>query len=183
MGLVKRWVEANIPAGTKLVMEDVAIKLSPDKKYYEGMRNRARNAEKGQFTTHAEKLYDYSLKASPDITYDITFIRAPWWQDTEKEPEVYFVTSEHDKDMGNPLKPVGVMPYEFYKANGYVYAIVSREEYGSFLKAGSKKAQKFPSFYRFYKTLFEEGTRVKEFHPAPWRSRGPDVMIFKLTNP
>lgn len=176
--VAKRWVEANIPAGTKIVMNEEATKLSPDKRYYEELLSRARNSEKGQFTSHADKLYSYCLKALPDITYDITYIRFPWWQEREKEPGVYFANSDRDKDLGNPLKPVGVMPYDFYKANGYEYAIVSSDGYGAFLRENSKRAKNFPSFHRFYKTLFERGALVKEFQGE----RGPTIRIYKLND-
>ena len=58
-----------------------------------------------------------------------------------------------------------------------MYAIVSSERYGAFLKEDSKKSKNFPSFYRFYKTLFEKGTLVKELQGK----RGPTIKIYKLT--
>ncbi len=178
--LAKEWIEANIPSGTMIVLDEAAVKISPDKKHYEELLRRFEGYKRGQFTTHADKLYNYSLKALPDVTYDIAYIRFPWWQEKEKVSGVHFADSDYDKDMANPLKPVGVMPLEYYKKQGYKYAIVTSELYGDFFKQNSTKALNFPSFYAFYKSLFEEATLVKEFKPDPWNSRGSVIRIFEI---
>lgn len=158
--MAKRWVETNIPAGAKILIENGDLKLSPGKKYYEEMLERAKKSEKSQFTIHAEWFYKLSLEALPEITYDVGYIRFPWWQRMEENPDVYFATTDYDIDMGNPLKPVGVRPYEFYRRNGYQYVLTSSEKHLDF-QEDSQKSKNFPAFYKFYKELFEQGVLIK----------------------
>ena len=178
--LAKNWIETNIPAGTKMLVNEESVKLSPDNKYYEKLIIASKKHQKGQFTTHLETLYKYSLKALPEITYDITYIRFPWWKDKEEKEGVNYATSEHDKDMGNPLKPVGVMHYEFYQDNGYEYIIVSSDKYYKYFMDNSLKSINYPSFDLFYRTLFNRALLIKEFDPIVNNSRGPVVKIFKV---
>ena len=178
--VAKEWIEANIPSGTKILIEESSVKISPDERYFKGMLERRNKFDAGQFTTHLETLYKYSLKALPEITYDITYIRFPWWKDKEEKEGVNYATSEHDKDMGNPLKPVGVMPYEFYQENGYKYIVVTSDMYKKFIKEDLELARKFPSFRKFYQRLFEKGLIVKEFSSNISGNRGPVIKIFKV---
>jgi len=180
--LAKKWIETNIPVSTKILLEENSVKLSPDRNYYEELVLRARNSAKGQFTAHAEMEYEYSMKALPKITYDITYIRFPWWQEKEINPGIHYALSEIDKDMGNPLKPVGIMPYHYYGDHGYSYVIVSSNKYDKFFEENSDLSDRFPSFHRFYNDLFEKARLIKEFVPDNRRSRGPAVKIFALQN-
>jgi len=82
--------------------------------------------------------------------------------------------------MGNPLRLVGVNRYTYYPKHGYQYAIVHSEKYQVFFKPGSKKAVHFPSFAKFYKTLFQQGELIKEFSPNDGNRPGPTVRIYKF---
>jgi len=175
--IAKRWVETNIPAGTKILIEDGELKISPGKKYFEKILERARKTENSQFTFHAQAFYKLSLEALPKISYDITCIRNPWWQQREHKTGVHFALTVYDVDMANPLKPSGIMSYEYYKKNGYQYAITSSEKYLNF-QEGSQRAKNFPSLYKFYKELFEQGVLIKEFRPE--ERPGPIIKIFRI---
>lgn len=177
--IAKKWIETHIPAGTKILIEDGELKINPGKDYYEEMLERARRFEKSQFTFHAERFYSLSLKGLPKITYDTTYIRNPWWQQTEPKTGAYFALTDYDVDMANPLKPVGVMPYDFYRKNGYQYFITSSEKYLNF-QDGSKMSKRFRSFYKFYKEVFEKGILIKEFNPNSSSRPGPIIKIFEL---
>jgi hypothetical protein len=178
--LAKEWVESNIPAGTKIILEEGDVRLSPDKEYYEQLLANATQTKKGQFTTHSVKQYSYQLSALPDITYKIFYSRFPWWQTNEKKEGLSYANTSLDKDMGNPLKPVGIMPYEYYKGKGVEYAIVDNNRCNTFFKKHSNKAKNFPSYYRFCKDIFEKGKLVKEFKEDENSNRGPTIKIFKL---
>jgi 4-amino-4-deoxy-L-arabinose transferase-like glycosyltransferase len=177
--LAKEWIEANIPSRTKILIDEESVNLSPDEKYYQELLIRSKNYDRSQFTSHAKTLYAYSIKALPEITYDLTYIRFPWWQDKEKEAGVYYALSEKDKDMGNPLKPLGVEEYKYYQRNGFEYAIVISKKYMRFI-SDSHVSVRFPSFSKFYKDLFHNALLIKEFTPDGHSSRGPVVKIFKF---
>jgi 4-amino-4-deoxy-L-arabinose transferase-like glycosyltransferase len=175
----KKWIETNIPSGTKMLVEESSVYISPDERYYKRMEERAKRHKKSQFARHADKSYHYSLMALPDITYNISYIRFPWWNKQEMKQGVYFVTSEYEKDMGNPLKPVGVEDYKYYVENKFQYVIVSSNKYENFL-GNSDMSYNFPSFAKFYGDLFNNALLVKEFLPDGQRRRCPTIKIFKL---
>jgi 4-amino-4-deoxy-L-arabinose transferase-like glycosyltransferase len=179
--LAKEWIEENINSGTKVLVEDGSVKISPGRRYYMTLLESAEKTEPGQFTVHARTAYNYAIKALPEITYDISYIRFPWWLKKEKRKGLHRADSAYDRDMANPLKPVGVMPYEYYKENGFEYVVVTSRKFPQFLKKNSKPSQNFPSFYRFYSELFRKGRLVKEFSPSKLRLRGYEVKIFKIT--
>ena len=181
--LAKTWIESNIPSGAKLLMDNNGPQLLTSDKFLKEKMARALKANpSGQFTAHYGTLLNYQLLAAKDsITYDIEFIRIQWWREKEEQPGVYYATSEYDLDMGNPLKAVGVMPYRFYKKNGYDYIIVTSDKYRTFLENDSQKSIRYPSFHKFYKTLFENGLLIKEFRPEIMKSHGPIVKIFKVS--
>ena len=180
--IAKAWIESNIPSNTKLLMDENGPQLLINKNSINKTMEIALTADsKGQFTAHYDTYLNYQLLAAEgSIAYDIDEIRFPWWRSSEGNPGVYHAISEYDKDMGNPLKPVGVMSFEFYKENGYEYVIISSKMYVKFLKEDTNKVNNFPSFSRFYKTLFNEGQLIKGFIPEQGISRGPVIKIFKV---
>ncbi|KPK34115.1 MAG: hypothetical protein AMK70_08535 [Nitrospira bacterium SG8_35_1] len=177
----KNWIELNIPAGTKILVEESSIKISPDAGYFHALLERAEMFQKGQFTTHMDIALKYSLEALPDITYDITYIRFPWWQLKEKKAGTYYADDEYDKDMGNPLKPVGIETYDYYQREGFEYVVVSSTKYETFIRESNASAR-FPSFAKFYKDLFNNAILINEFVAGEFNSRGPTVKIFKISS-
>jgi len=180
--IAKAWIESTIPAGIKILVDENGPQLLMDEENIKRMLQKAKMADpKGQFTAHYDTYLQYQLFAAENsVTYDIYEIRLPWWREKLQEDGIHELDSDYDKDMGNPLKPVGVMPFKYYKENGYKYVIVSSKFYGLFLKEDSREAKKFPSFYHFYSDLFREASQIKEFSPTQGHSKGPVIKIFKI---
>lgn len=178
--LAKEWVESNIPVSSKIILEDGVINISPNSDYYKRLLGKSKLVEKSQFTTHSSEQYSYYLKALPNITYDISYSRFPWWQKKEKKEGLSHLRTAHDKDMGNPLKLIGIMPYDYYKENNVKFAIVDNSWSNTFFKPNSKKAKNFPSYFMFYKDLYKRGKLIKEFTSDEKINRGPTIKIFKI---
>ncbi|MFQ5561230.1 MAG: glycosyltransferase family 39 protein [Nitrospinota bacterium] len=180
--IAKIWIEENIPDGTKiLINENGPQLLTGEKRILAGLEKAKKADRRGQFTAHYGKYLEYQLEAAKkSVTYDISEIRHPWWRETETVQGVGELTTDYDKDMANPLRPVGVNPYQFYVDNDYRYAIVHSKEYGRYMRPGSLKAKKFPSFFKFYTELFAKGNLVKEFSPRNGNRPGPVVKVFKF---
>ena len=119
--IAKTWIEKNIPAEAKILIDEDGPELQMSETRIRKFINKAEQTDKkGQFTTHYDTYLSYQLLAVKDsIAYDIYEIRFPWWRETEVQKGVHELTSEYDKDMGNPLKPVGVESYEYYVENGF----------------------------------------------------------------
>ena len=114
-----------------------------------------------------------------DHTFFIEIYRFPWWR--EKEPEGgEYIIDEIDKDMGNPLRPLGTKSLDEYREEGYQYFIVNSLRYGHYFKLNSERSRNFPSFQRFYKELFNNAKLIKEFDPAVDNRPGPVIKIFRL---
>lgn len=179
------WIEANLPAGSKILLDEEGPVLRKSEKQLKGEFKLAENAEPGPFTTHYATYLDYQLKANLNkITYDIFEIRLPWWRSNQSNDGVHMLKSKFDADMGNPLRPVGVLPYDQFKEEGYRYAVVQSRKYGPFIKNGSL-SKHFPEFDEFYDSLFARGKLLKKFqgkvgagHPDPIVDM--TVCIFEL---
>jgi hypothetical protein len=186
--LAKAWIEENIPSGSKIVTDMEQLNISPRKEYYENLIKKMQGNGKSQFTAHTKRYYELKIRSLSEKTYNIEYIRRPWWQKEEAESGIYYATTERDLDFGNPLKPVGVLPYEIYKKNGFEYVVTSSNKYSGFLE-NSNKAEKFPSFEEFYHELFKKGKLIKEFNPnlelnkfnpAADGRTSPTVKIFQI---
>ncbi len=180
--LAKAWIESNIPAGTKLLIDENGPVLLESEAYLKQQMKKASQADpNGQFTTHYDTYLNYRLLASKDsIAYDLEEIRFPWWHKSEKKAGAHFTTSEEDEDWGNPLKPIGVMPYQYYVENGYQFIIVGSNVYNRFVKDNSVQGRLFPTFRKFYLDLFIKAELIKEFQPVAKLIQGPTIKIYKL---
>lgn len=177
--LGKEWIEKNIPAGSKILVDTSGPKLNMSRENLQHFYKLSMSeAEVGAFTTHLEKFYRYSLEAVQEPSYDLTEIYHPWWLASEIGSGTLRLDTEKDLDMGNPLKARGVMPYDFYRVQGFEYVVTDRKTYESYLQEPRKT--RFPSMYGFYRDLIERGVLVKEFTPDEWSRRGPIVQIFRL---
>jgi len=179
--LAKAWIEAEIPSGSKILIDENGPRLNLSEKQIRKMLDKAHLANpEGQFTAHFGKYLEYQLIAVQNaISYDLHEIRFPWWRNFETNSGIQMLASERDKDMGNPLRPVGVEKYDYYIKNGFDYAIVISESYHRFF-LNNQVSRNFPSFAKFYQDLFERGILVKEFSHENIQMQGPVVRIFKF---
>ena len=180
--LAKAWIEENIPPGTRLLMDEEGpvLATSPER-LREELVKAAQASETGQFTAHYDRYVEYRLLAAEQvITYDIFEIRWPWWRRSLEEGGAQYLTTDRDRDFGNPLKPVGVNPYQFYAAHGFEFAVVQSERYERWFAQDSSLGERYPGFAEFYRDLFERGRLVKEFDPRDGNRPGPIVKVFAL---
>ena len=106
--LAKDWIEENIPSETKILIDENGPQLLMNKRRILHMLDKAEKVDgKGQFTAHYDTYLKYQLLgAEGNVTYDLHYIRFPWWREKEVKGGVHELTSDYDRDMGNPLKPV-----------------------------------------------------------------------------
>lgn len=183
----KKWIEKNIPAGTKLLIDQDAPRLLESEKSLQKQMEPVSDLKKivedssGQFTSHYEKYLKYKRMAARDnITYDITEFRLPWWREYFLMDGAFHLTTEYDMDMGNPLRLHGVHSYDYYVENGYEYAVVN----ASRLEVYEKNEDKYPYFVKFYRELFRRAVLIKEFSPLEGERRpGPPIRIYQINKP
>lgn len=183
--LTKEWVEENIPAGTKLLLDENLIYLQENEEALQrqieaiSKLNDIVKESPGQFTAHYSKYIKYKiLAANGALTYDITDFRLPWWRESFITEGAIHLTTEYDIDMGNPFRLHGVHSYDYYVENGYQYVIIEALK----LKKYEKEEDRYPSFTRFYRELFKHGFLVKEFSSTEENRRpGPPIRIYKIS--
>jgi len=180
--VAKAWVEANIPAGAKLLVDENGPNLQMSEERLRTLLGEAERAgRKGPFTAHYSTHLEYQLAAAKDVvSYDLYEIRIPWWRKGDHIQGVHTLDSEYDRDMANPLRPVGVEEYDFYVENGFQYALVHSRKYRGFFTKNSARSRRFPTIAKFYHELFQRGALVKEFSPEKDGLRGPVVKIFEF---
>jgi hypothetical protein len=177
--IAKDWIEANIPAGTRILLDAKGPPLSNSRENLQAMYDEAKQETRpGAFTTHLEKYFRYQLETAKEHTYDLTQIHQAWWSRQELSSEVSEADSEFDLDFGNPVYERGVMPLDYYRENGYEFVVTTSSDYNTYLYG--KRKDSFPSVRAFYEELFAEAELVVEFNRDEGWSRGPVVRIFAL---
>jgi hypothetical protein len=138
----------------------------------------AKSDPKGPFTAHYGTYGRMAALAARDgATYEIFEIRVPWWRQKVEASGIHKLTSGYDRDMGNPLKPVGVEKLGYFIDSGFQYAVVNSYRYEKFMNQ-TPQSRNYPGFSEFYRELFSRGTLIKAFIPE--NQPGPEVRIFKL---
>lgn len=180
--LAKVWIEANIPAGTKLVVDEEGPPLVRAAESIRQELERASRAhEKGQFTAHYDTYLNYQiLAARQSVAYDIFEVRFPWWRSALQNRGAQYLTTDYDRDFGNPLKPVGVDSYDAYVERGFEYAVVHSGRYARWLRPKDSGEDAYPGYGEFYRELFARGRLVIEFDPQADNRPGPTVKILAL---
>lgn len=178
--VAKEWIESNIEPYSKILLDENGPMLWQSEKELMSVLNESKKADqKGQFTAHYDTYIEYTIKASQEfIKYNIFEIRLPWWREKEVKKGAHRLTATRDKDMGNPLKLVGLDSYSDYKERGYEYAIVSSQSYKAFF-IDNEMSDNFPSFRDFYHELFNKGILIKKFSKENGYF-GPEIRIFQL---
>lgn len=177
----KLWLEEHIPSGALLIVSENGPPLlsSPSM-----LAARIKDAEKadprGQFTAHYARYLQYQALAAEDQTHYRQFeIRVPWWRETFRESGTHRLDAEYDRDMANPLKPVGIESYDTLRNQGYEYAVVHSDQYDSLLRPEEIEQPRYPAYTLFYQELMQRGELLQEFSPGPeWR--GPVVRVYSL---
>ena len=165
----KQWIEGNIPAGTKLLVDENGPPLMASPSRLDQLLPLAQGAdEDGQFTAHYGRLLKYQRRAAEQVeaTYDLHEIRVPWWRRTFDRTGLHTLDDTYDRDMGNPLKPVGVHTYDFYVRHQFRYVVTHGDYYNRFFIENATHLT-LPAYRRFYNELFERGRLVKQFLPEP----------------
>ena len=174
----KRWVEKHIPAGTLVLADENGPPLLLSARVIQQSLDRAESpgAVHGMAKYYGRYLEIQARAARQGVTYDLHEIRKAWWRPSEAADE--FLTSDYDRDMANPLRPVGVRTYDEYVRRGFGYAVVHSAQYEEFLAPDG--VSRWPSYARLYRDLFEHGELVQEFSREDGRWTGPTVRIIRF---
>lgn len=160
--LARLWIEENIPAESDILLDEEGPVLRKSKAQLDKEIMFAKSQPAGPFTTHYGSYLDYQALANEDkVTYNIFEIRIPWWRSSHRDEGVEHLESDFDADMGNPLRPIGVLSYGEYVEAGYQFAIIQSGKFQNFIDG--KGEHSFPAYYKLYNTLFTQGEIVKTF--------------------
>jgi 4-amino-4-deoxy-L-arabinose transferase-like glycosyltransferase len=175
----KRWIEANLPPGSRILVDDycVPLKMSPGR-ITELLEEARKEARSGPFTTHASVYYRYYLESVEDPSFHVYEISHPWWMEDEEVADALTLDSEYDRDMGNPLKTWGVSSLESYRAQGYRYLVTTEAIIGRYRSEAGQTAS--PAFVRFYRQVKHQGRLLRTFDPEILNGPGPRVLLYEF---
>lgn len=162
--IAKEWIEANIPAGSKILIDaghtiiTSGPRLNQSRENLEAQLNAIRNLKEGEtydspqvkiVDSYAAIYFELLLKNIPAVTYDIS-------------------TTE----LGRQIEP---LPY--YLDHGFEYFIHNADLEENLMN--SKWREKYPESVSFYGSLSRSLELVKSFEPSATRS-GQSVKIYKF---
>ena len=160
----KRWIEENIPAGSKILIDaghtmiTSGPRISQSWERLEAQLNIIKDLKEGEtydsryvriVDSYSSIYFELLLQNMPEITYNIT-------------------TTE----LGRQLESV-----EYYKENGFDYFIHNEDMI--YRIDDPLWRDKYPKSAQFYDSFKHSYTLIKSFDPSPTRS-GPDIKIYKI---
>lgn len=181
--LAKEWVEAHIPAGSKILLDSATT--GPPLNATEGslLRYFQRAEQDKAIPTRPEVAQEafgnyqqYQLEAArrrarEGVAYDLDYMQLAWWRAEESAPDleefpVFGVYRER------------IYTLEQLREAGFDYVIASSFQYRKYLTPEGE--ERWPSYYSFYRSLDEELTLVQEFIADPIHQPGPDIKIYAM---
>lgn len=160
----KRWIEENIPARSKILIDagrtiiTAGPKISQSREKLEAQLNVIRNLKEGEtydspqvkiVDSYASIYFELLLKNMPEITYDIT-------------------TTELGRE---------VESFDYYRENGFDY-IIHNAGLRDWLKDPAWR-EKYPKSVEFYENLDREFSLIQSFEPTATRS-GDIIRIYRV---
>lgn len=160
----KRWIEENIPVGSKILIDagrtiiTSGPKISQSREKLEAQLDVIRNLKEGEtfdspqvkiVDSYASIYFELLLKNMPEITYDIT-------------------TTELGRE---------VESFDYYRENGFEY-IIHNAGLRDWLKDPVWR-EKYPKSAEFYENLDQRFPLVQSFEPTATRS-GDTIRIYKV---
>lgn len=160
--LAKEWIEQNIPAKSKILLQtgrSINSDAPPIHQTRKNIENKVKEIksylqhQKGTFDApglvdkNAIIYYELLLKTDPKITYNIT------------STEFYR----------------NIQDYEYYLSNRYEYAIIKSDSQDFY--SSDKGMMANPRLYHFYSSLKKKGRLLKEFGPSKYH-RGERFRIY-----
>jgi hypothetical protein len=174
--LARRWIEANVPSGTRLLNDNDWVPLVKSIETIDAELEAARRtADGGAFTVHRGAQFRLLREAARRYggpTYRVSTLAHPWWWGREELPE-----NPLDRDMGNPYDLRRAPTREWLDEQGIEYVITTAKTEDQYLTPNWRR--RFPRFGRFYTELRERWTLVREFPWEPDVRPGPSVRIWR----
>lgn len=169
--LARKWIEANIPAGSKILYTDfhtLALKrnLQSLKDFYEDI----------QAYTTSKRIPKEKLEAVANYNGPTYYIQELYhgWNDENRESTLEM-----------QYLPQGVIPFDYEKFSlkfwlerEFEFAIVFRNSINRYL--AGKEGDQFPFLRQFYGDVLNNSTLIKEFHPNPPRVAGYHIQIYRF---
>ena len=175
----KRWIEENLPAGSRILVDDycVPLKMSPGR-IAELLAEAQRENDTGPFTAHAPIYYRFYMETVEEPSFHLYEISHPWWMEGQEVADALTLDSEYDRDMGNPLKTWGVSSLNRYRSQGYRYLVTTEAIMGRYFSETEPVAS--PAFVRFYRQVERQGCLLRTFDPRSLNGPGPRVLLYEF---
>jgi hypothetical protein len=162
--LAKEWIERNIPAGSKILMDGMRYRFSQGPPI---------NADDSTISAKVEKAREEGGNFGRGVS-ELALSIFEQASSAVRGPKYRLVSTVHG---------LAVKDLDFYVSECFDYVITSSIISGRF-RPGGPGFEQFPGSVAFYQSL-ERDPRVRLVHQetaSPWRESGPTIRIFRLSN-
>ena len=172
------WIIKNIPKDSVVLLDDYGPSLQLNKAAASRLLWDLKHFSGGEaFTAHQKTRLNLISQFPSKHSFDVYALGHPWWLAAELSDEELRKSEKH-RDMGNPLTSRKPKRLAEYKADGIQYIVTNSEAQSRYkLKEGVPPA--FPSFVRFYSSLYQIKP-IKTFKPSLAGGKGPDIFIYDI---
>ena len=181
--LAKGWIERNIPAGAKILLDSSSTgpplqqTLPSLERYFanaEGYKDIGSRPEQTQAAFSSYRAYQMEAAkrlAQREIAYDLDYMQLAWWRAEEDETDwsEYPVFGAYRERL---------FSLEQLREAGFEYVVASSFKYRQYLTPEGQ--EKWPSYYAFYRSLEEQAALVEFLQADPIHQPGPDIKIYDL---
>jgi hypothetical protein len=181
--LAKAWIESNIPAGAKMLLDSSSTgpplqqtlpsleRYFANAESYKGISNRPEQTQAAFSSYRAYQMEAARRLAQREIAYDLDYMQLAWWRAEEDE------TDWSEYPVFGAYRERLFSLQQLHEA-GFEYVVVSSFKYLQYLTPEGQ--EKWPSYYAFYRSLDEQVTLLKFFRSDQIHQPGPDIKIYDL---
>lgn len=181
--VAKAWIEAHIPAGSRILLDSSSTgpPLQPTLESWQRYFDQAAtDKEIASRSPAAQIAFDsyryYQLEAARSlqsrvITYDLEYMQFAWWRASEEEADL-----EEFPVFGAYRERIFSLAQ--LQQAGIEYVVVSSFKYRQYLTPEGRA--KWPSYYEFYDSLDQHARLIQAFYADPIHQPGPDIKIYVL---
>jgi len=173
-----RWLVANVPHETRLLVDDYGPILQPNAAALSRQQALLVHLPTAPFTPHQALRLELLQRYPEKDGMNLDELGHQWWLPREKS-DAALRSTPSDLDMGSPLVSRVPQSLAAYRAQGIRYVVTNSEARGRYFGQGKNSAGGFPSFVRFYQEL-SALPPVQTFDPATWNGKGPVIWVYEL---
>jgi len=176
--LAARWLEANLPEGARVFLDDYGPVLHPSPAAIARYEERLAGLPPlDPFVAHRAEAFALMKRHPARPAFDVEVLAHPWWSPVELSEEEIRRDPRHRR-RASPLETYRPPPLAELRARGFRYVVVTDASLARYRTPDA--ARRYPSFARFDRELAALQP-LAVFDPRELGARGPKVLVYDLS--